>query len=599
MEGTIVRSVLKEAPPATGTLTPEQQTIRRINEEMAKGNSHEAIEAAKKQKLINKEKIDKKAEEIGVGEVRDALGKKDRSGNPAEEKRFKEFNKSAELNKEFLEKGYDKITDTTKQDKLRTSVQNAIISDPALSSEFLSLSVTDQKARLELILKDPRYASSLRETMSGILEQKIIIEDKEIQEKVDVVTEKENKREEANRVVKEIAREKKAVDASLKEFERDPSGVARGTRSIRLDSLRPVATLQRDTANLRKELQIIDAELNGLRSELSGTSRGLIKAPRKIVDINLDITNRTKDKTTAESNLETNEGELQEISKLQAEEAALKEKSVELEKSKSLKNVDLKAAEYELSKANRQLDDLKRVRADSEDDLVSGMKNAGSEAANKYFLKEMDVAEAAFNKTSEEEKKKTTNVNERAMLDALQERWLGSTKGKGTKKYRPIDRAKVESDFYDLTISGPEPLMKKLLQSRVDPASHARIYTDVQIDAMLAEKADGGFYTKMEPKVAAQLIRRKILSGGMRKEDVSAIESTPWGQQAVSLALQENAASRENMEKLIGEKAVNPGFMAKLWSEMKKKPWLFAVPFGIVALPIIAARSTAASQMVK
>lgn len=583
----VPKSVLKEDPAAGGT--PEQQMVRGINEEMTKGNWLGAVEAARKSRPIDAGRIGKKADEIGA--TRDASGKKDRSADPDEQKRFTDFTDAAKLNKDFLEKGYDAFPQGDK-DKLRGYVQSVIISNPALSSEFSSItSATEQQRRIELILKDPKNAASLKEVVNGILEQKITIEDSQIQDKAYEATDKADKRVEADRIVKEIEQQVKDVDKALKEFERDSAGGAIGSKAISLDAFRPMATLQRETNTLKNDLRNKNNELEGLKAELDGTKRGVRGATRAIPDINADILAKDLEIRTAESKIEVNEKDLQDINKLQVEETSLKEKKIELGRNKSLKDVDLKKADLELSKINRQLGDLRRVRADQEIDLVNGMTNAVSEATNQYFIKQLEAAETAYSKVSGEDQKKFGNADEQAVAKAMGKRWERIEKA-GTKKEKIlICKEKVNADFLGLIKNGgSEQMLREMLKGETNIKTKA-VYTDSEIDALFADKSDGSFYKKMTGEVTLQTVRRKILAGGITPADVFNIQSSNWGEGMIKLALEKNKAVAAEMESLIGEKMINnSGFMPRLWEQTKKKPWLLATLLGIVALPILAAK---------
>ena len=248
-----------------------------------------------------------------------------------------------------------------------------------------------------------------------------------------------------------------------------------------------------------------------------------------------------------------------------------------------------------MSKAKRALDDLKRVRKYEEEDLASNLENVFSKTADKYIRDEIQPIEGKVTAELDETKKKTSDANEQAMYVAFGNRWETEKKGRGNKTYKLTSKDNVNKDFIMLRDNGPEALMKELLQSRMIPgatpaAAPVRQYTDAQIDTMLADKSEGSFYKKMESEVAIQLLQRKILAGGIRRADVFAIQNAPWGEGVVRKALDKYKANAAELERLIGEKAINPGFMSKLWQETKKRPWLLLLLVGMVALPVLAAK---------
>lgn len=156
----------------------------------------------------------------------------------------------------------------------------------------------------------------------------------------------------------------------------------------------------------------------------------------------------------------------------------------------------------------------------------------------------------------ERKKNATTNETEKAMFDALKDRW------KASEKF-----GKVKEDFKALTENGPEELMKELLKSRI--VDGERKYSDAEIDNMLADKTEGNFYKKMEPEVLSQVLCRKALLEGVTSEDVSKIEKAPSFKTAI-----EKAAK-------IPKESVK-GF----WEILKKHPLLFVLlMFAVGGIP--------------
>jgi hypothetical protein len=133
--------------------------------------------------------------------------------------------------------------------------------------------------------------------------------------------------------------------------------------------------------------------------------------------------------------------------------------------------------------------------------------------------------------------KSTKDPNELAMLGALREKWKIAGK---------VD-VDTDKNFEKLKTESPEELMKELLRGRM--ANGNRVYSDEQINSLLADKSEGGFYKKMEPEVFMQAFRKKALEGGLTLEDIIAIEKTPWGKNAVEKIWEEIKAREEEAKK--------------------------------------------------
>lgn len=575
--------VLKEAPSAA-TTTATEQMVRKMGEEIAKGNYKEAIEAAKNNKPIDAGKISRKADEIGT-ERDPSTGLKTRATGTEEEKRFKDFKESAELNKKLIEQGYDRLL-PAEQDQLRSVIQGEIISNPALLSEFSSLSATEQENRIRLIIKDPKYISSLREAMGRALEKEVTIKDQEILDREDEVADRASKKLEAETAKTDLDRQIAEINTALKEFDRSPTSP--GLKATELTTLlKGIAATQTELLTWKTTLRDAEAELADLQSDkqiMLRTKTDITVKENEIVAKKTEIRN-------ARAEVDSRQGKLDRVKELQAEEAALKEKKTGLEKSRGSKDRELKAADLELSKSNRRLDDLKRVRADQEDDLVNGMRNASSEAANKYFIKQLEVAEIAYNKVSGEEGKKYTSADERAVQAAKRKRWE-RVENPGTRKEKIlICKDKVNADFLSLIKDGgSDNILREMLRDQVNERTKVN-YTDADIDTLFADKLEGSFYNKMSQDIILQTVRRKILAGGITPADVFNIQASKWGEGMVKKSLEANKAAAAEMEMLTGEKMINnSGFMPRLWEQTKKRPWLLATLLGIVAFPILAAK---------
>lgn len=173
-----------------------------------------------------------------------------------------------------------------------------------------------------------------------------------------------------------------------------------------------------------------------------------------------------------------------------------------------------------------------------------------------------------LDKELEKKSKNTENQNEKAIFDALRDRWKGDA---GIKR--------LKDDFERLKTNSPEQLMRELLKESTIYGK--KVYTDAEIDALLADKSEGSFYKTMEPEVVLQVLQRGILENGLTKEDVLAIENAQWSKDAVEQAFQKN----EQAQKLVDEKATKKTLAEKWWEEVTKRPWLLVVAIGLTGIP--------------
>lgn len=240
------------------------------------------------------------------------------------------------------------------------------------------------------------------------------------------------------------------------------------------------------------------------------------------------------------------------------------------------------------------------VQAEGEEE-ASGAEGKAGEAPltekEKPIIRGKMVEKIAWhlNKELWDKARNTENQNEKAIFDALRHRWHGDA---GIKR--------LKEDFERLKTNSPEQLMRELLKERMMYGK--KVYTDAEIDALLADKSEGSFYKKMEPEVVLQVLQRKILEGGLTKEDVLSIENTQWGKDAVEQALQKNENAQKLVEQAIAKEEgkgikktwKNIGeFRKKFWEQVKKHPWVFIAALGLTGVPGLAVAYIALSAKEK
>jgi len=226
-------------------------------------------------------------------------------------------------------------------------------------------------------------------------------------------------------------------------------------------------------------------------------------------------------------------------------------------------------ATSEQVKPTKETKDIEKPTATN--DKPKEVEPAGKEKVeNKRLIKK--VLEQ-MDKELEDRRNHAKNENEKAMLDAIRERW------------KPNDNPKkIIEDFEKLKTDNPEQLMRELLKSR--NAYGKSIYSDAEIDSLFADKSEGSFYKKMENDVTSQVLRRGILEKGLTKEDVISIENAQWSRKVAEQAFEKNNEAQEYIKKLLvkeGEK-VSP---SKFWEYAKKYPWALYLAFGLVGGGII------------
>ena len=207
---------------------------------------------------------------------------------------------SAELAKNFLEKGYDTLGNAEKA-ALRTRVLAELNLRPSLVLEIRGLNATQQQALAERILKDPRFINEANTSLESIINSQNF-DEIALTNAQNAVEDTQLEQNEAVLDQLDIERRFTQVEGQLRKFSRNNDGSPRGDAAIDLDLLKEsnansVTNVQRyesEVAVNQQKLQILRQELEDAKS-----------APRTHAQIDGDISAR--------------EGEL---SRLRTEEAA-------------------------------------------------------------------------------------------------------------------------------------------------------------------------------------------------------------------------------------------------------------------------------------
>lgn len=580
-EQVIPKALIKEAIPAAAAPGSVDSLAQKVSEKLDQGDWKEALKLRKKE-AVKESKISEKIEQIGV--ERDATtGVKNRT--PQEQARYNDAKAAAELAKKFVEKGYAAIT-PAEQTALQNFVLNETALRPALAAELSTLTPTQQKEYAERILKDPLFSAKAKEILSNLLSQEQLADS--VTPAKDKFEEADLKRQEKEAEVTEVRARITDVDTALDSFKRDPTGVAIGTSAQELDRINgTLSTVLSELVALRQDLQDAQSKLQMLVAERANASR--YTGGRPITEIDPDITTENAKIRTAQGAISTRETDLAKKTQLEQSEAKLKEDKKTSQREEQTKTAEFNKIKLETQKRARELADAQALRASQEQDLVDGFKNVFSEATSAAIDESVDKAEKSFTKELEDLKKKTDDQNEKAFYDGLSERYLGPQRrrfrgvfGAGrSETYRPISRGKVEADFRTLITEGPEDVMKGILENSNNPVTGVN-YTPAEITTFISNTE---YVSKLQPEVVKQLISKKILTGGLRPEDVNLIVNSRWGQGMLEQGIANNEEAKKAIEKIMGAGAVSqPGFGERLSQEVSKHPWWLISLLGIPLL---------------
>lgn len=591
------QTIVKEAIPATPGAGSPAEMAKKIREDLEQGGWKQAMEFIRRP-AVKEGEMKQKIEQIGV-ERDAATGKKARG--PEEEKRYDRAKKGEEQAKKLLEVGYDKLTYTDKK-VLRDKVLAQAMRDAGVKAQLDALPTdADRNAFAERYLKDPKYLGEVQRLLGEAAEVEIGISSESIEGAKQKTEEKLLEKTDKQADIDDVNRRLTQVESQLKDFER-PSGGAPGVKAVEIDKLRAdIPRLQADIPIKQKNLRDAQEKVDEFQEEFRA-SQMQNWTGRASTDVFTELGDARKNLRTAQDELTVTQGEIQKLNDLETQETGLENRKREILSEKREKDLEMGKIDLDFNRRKAELEDLKTLRASQEEDLASSFENITTNAIANILEQQYKDITDEFGKEIERRKEEATSSDEKAMWDALKDRWLGAERrrrflglGEGTP-YRPIDKQKVNGDFSTLLDKGPEEIFKKMLDGRTNPTTGA-LYTPAEIDTLIQNK---DFVDKMQPEMIKQLIGRKILTGGVSREDIHIITNVQWGKDMISGAMEKNEEFKKNVEAVIGAGAISrAGFFERFAQEARKNPWwLLLLIFGVGALGLKAAQMTTGQEQI-
>ncbi|MCL5433147.1 MAG: hypothetical protein M1524_03505 [Patescibacteria group bacterium] len=518
--------------------SPFREDTKRLREEYTSRTPRSMLESWRSRRSMEQRGIDVLIDQ-NIGTERNPDGTKKRKPGSDTEKRFKEAQKYSSLAKDFLERGYDSLGDPQKTE-VRKFVELTIKAWPEGSALFSGMTDNQKKATIEDILKDPSYVSKLRGVFEGAIDSSKTIPD--IAPDLALKFDEAKKREKEKQLESsEVQRNLTKTNDELAEFDTG------GRKSDRLEAI------EKDLPELTVELEDKENKFDELKDEikyLEQTRRTMLL--RGVDTSALDTDLIEKNGQLRELRRDTNKIKktLTERDSLQQEKEQLKQKRQQLEIQRTKLDDEVKSLTKERINAQAEVASAQIDRSSQEEDFVDNLRGVFSEASMQYLEEKIIAMEEVQRQFIEEEKAKTTDPAEKAILDSLLKRW-DSEKQTGVfhkRTIREFNEHQIKEDFDKLMTSGPNEIMKDILMKG-----------GLTEDEANAKLADPEFLAKMQPQVVERLITRRIQTGALREDQARMIIESDWGKGMIENAIKNKKEVKDALDKLRSEGVLNEG----------------------------------------
>lgn len=505
----VARSVLEKAPAAGAARTPAQERGDLIREKANKEGARSALEALREKPKIDKGATDRLLDE-NIGIKRKPNGEKNRSG--AEKARFDEAKLWKGFNEELLEKGYDGMS-ATNQGVARTQVEQALRVWPQADNLLSSMPAAEKDAVIVELLKDPKFSMKFREVYDKTFSADKAIKDA-VSEAQGRVLEVQARKTTIDGEVNLNTAKLNDINTRLDRYKIDPTtGNPVGADIVRIKDIETrLPSLNADLLTKNGELESLKDERKIMENSARVPGSGI--TPADIITKGAEIREKQKEIKDIEDQFAEKQSLEQNKIALDSQKLEVQQKLAELKVSREEVNRELSQARADASRADIG-------RTGGEEGFVDEIKGMVSETTMRAMEEKVSEAETAERELIENEIKASGDPAEKAILQALLERWeKDKTVGVWSKsQIKVYNKEQINEDFSKLMTSGdPKEIMRNMMSSSGLSAA--------EIDAKLSDPA---FIDKLQPKVVERLLTYKMQTGKLNEDEVRRVFNSEWG----------------------------------------------------------------------
>lgn len=537
------------------------------------------------QKTINFDLIrEKNNENFGL---RNKDGNKVRASGSAEEKRYKEAQKTIDMAEDFHKNGYENMTNARLKSDLLAIAKKAVANDPVLRDYLATLPATTAnnlaEARAREFLRDPILRDKVVQLLvqRGDITQLIDDNVSKIEIELSQLKESNTKLEaEKKTIVTEIdLLEKEAAEYTSVKKGKTPKTGKYDLQKTKLSS--EIKTIDDDTADLNDQIETIDSEIDMAKTTMNASRSSQPERDDARDRWTRSLAEKQKYKKRVNAKLGEKTVKEKEIEAIDQKEKEITTKIAEKKKELKEKIEDVISQNTKtISERNPELAKLKSERSLREKDYLLSIQSVFSEAVTDRISAQVKETLAQGKLILEKDAAETKDAREKKVLEDLSKRYFDKDFKAKTSNisgdYGELMAAGAEISFSwpettggvhteKIFLNGAERALAKVLGFNPTGGSTT---ANKEIYEMIKDPA---YREAMAPRVAKEILVAKLWTGHLSKGEVLAIEHSTWGAGMVAQALEGKTNMKGVVDNLIGKDVLNWGDNLK--EQLKKLDW--------------------------
>ncbi len=425
------------------------------------------------------------------------------------ETKFNSAITKADFAQEFLKKGYSRLTPAERKPYQEKAFAALLKVWPGAREGMAGLTDSEAKVRMDAMLKDPRFAAAMKESLQDVIESAKggAKTPKEVQERVK--TAKQDMDEKAA----ELALAQEDFDKANDEYQRE-YGASRlaGSKGTRLDAIPETAAALEDTMNDRKrdvdKASRIVARLEVEKSDW--IKKGNAAEVSRVTDLLNGIggTGGAIDVAdAAQRAYEAAEKRHTDKLALEADKQKLEDETRRFRRELAKRGIASSRSSDNYYVAKAEEDEAGIDVKNYESSFISKLDGIVESATRKYLAESVPNFEAARDQVLQE-------LGDTALINGINNRWIKQREGGGDNEKA------IDADYRQLIADGPDEIVLRVLTEGGKMS---------MVDARAGMENDKDFADRGRNEVAQRLLTKRVETGKITENEARRIVDSEWG----------------------------------------------------------------------